>query len=88
MDWFQIFYSIGKQAYKLKLSKKCRIYDIFYIWLLKKNTTKKKQVDENGINLNAGNNIKIDKIERIWNNIVYIKESKSGYLLRYYSLVF
>ena len=43
---FWVLYLVGKQAYKLKLPKKWRIYDIFYISLLEQNTTKKEQVND------------------------------------------
>ena len=32
---FQVLYPVGKQAYKLELLKKWRIYDIFHVSLLK-----------------------------------------------------
>ncbi len=31
---FRVLYPVGKQAYKLELLKKWRIYDIFYVLLL------------------------------------------------------
>ena len=38
---FWVLYPIGKQAYKLKLPKKWKIYDIFYLSLLDQDITKK-----------------------------------------------
>ena len=38
---FQVLYLVGKQAYKLKLLKKKKIYKIFYISLLEEDLTKK-----------------------------------------------
>ena len=32
---FRVLYPVGKQAYKLELSKKWRIYDLFHVSLLK-----------------------------------------------------
>ena len=32
---FQVLHSVGKQIYKLELSKKWRIYDVFHMSLLK-----------------------------------------------------
>ena len=42
---FQILHPVGKQAYKLKLPKKWRIYKVFHVSLLKQDTTKKGQVN-------------------------------------------
>ena len=44
---FQVLYLVGKQAYKLKLPKKWKIYNTFYILLLEQDTTRKGKVDEN-----------------------------------------
>ena len=55
-----------KQVYKLKLLKKQRIYNVFYILMLKHNISKKKQVDKNIIRLNFKvNNSKKYKVEAI-----------------------
>ena len=32
---FRVLHPVGKQAYKLELPKKCKIYDIFHMSLLK-----------------------------------------------------
>ena len=37
---------VGKQAYKLKLPKKWRIYDVFHIFLLEQHNPKKGQVND------------------------------------------
>ena len=59
--------------------------------LLKQNTTKKEQVDKNVIELAKldPNDNKSDeyKMKAIYNNAVYIKKSKSGYLSKLYYLV-
>ena len=56
--------------------------------LLKQNTIKKKQVDENNvIELNTGNNSNEYKLEIIYNSTVYIIKLAS-YLLELYYLIF
>lgn len=44
---FQVFYLVDKEDYKLKLLKKWKINDVFYMSLLKQNTTKERQADKN-----------------------------------------
>ena len=39
---FRVLYPVGKQAYKLKLLKRWRMYNVFHVSLLKQNTTKKE----------------------------------------------
>ena len=79
---------IEKQAYKLKLLKKWRIYDVFHMLLLEQNTTKKRQVYENVTELNTGNeNSREYKIEAICNSTVYAREL-AGHLPEFYYLVF
>ena len=46
---FRVFHAVGKQAYKLELPTKWKIYDIFYVLLLKQDTTKKKQVNNKAL---------------------------------------
>lgn len=43
---FQNFHLLNKEIYKLELPVKWKIYDDFYVSLLKQNITKKKQVNE------------------------------------------
>ena len=45
-DLFWVLYPVGKQVYKLKLPKKWRIHDVFYVFLLEQDTTKKGQVND------------------------------------------
>ena len=40
-----MLHSVGKQAYKLKLPKKWKIHNVFHIFLLKQDITKKEQVN-------------------------------------------
>ena len=58
------------------------------MWLLKQNTTRKKQVDKNATKLNTGKDSIKYKIKAIWDSADYTKESKSGYLAKVYHLVF
>ena len=43
---FRVLYPVGKQAYKLELSKKWKIHDIFHVSLLEQDTTRKGRVDK------------------------------------------
>ena len=49
-----MLYTAGKQVYKLELSKKWRIHNVFHVSLLEQDTTRKRRVDENVAELNAG----------------------------------
>ena len=46
LSLFQVLHPVGKQASKLKLLKKWKIYNIFHVFLLEQNTTKKRQVND------------------------------------------
>ena len=51
---------------------------MFHIWLLEKNTTKKGRVSEEVPKLDVGNKgSEKYKVEAIWDNAVYARESKS-----------
>ena len=80
---------IEKQAYKLELYRKWRIYDVFHISLLKQDTTRKRRVDKNDMaELDADDNESGEyKVEAIQNSAVYARESESGYLSELYYLV-
>ena len=80
-----MLYIIDKQAYKLELPKKWKIYNIFYLSLLEQNSTRKEQVDKIVTEYKANNSNKY-KIEAIWDSIVYANKTK-GYLLGLYYLV-
>ena len=43
---FQVLHAVEKQVYKLELSTKWKIHNIFYVSLLKQDTTRKGQVDK------------------------------------------
>lgn len=83
-----MFNLIEKQAYKLKLLRKQKIYNVFYIPLLEQNITKNGQVDKNNmIELDASDNKSGNyKIKSIWDSIIYAKISKSEHLLGLYYL--
>ena len=86
---FRVFYLVEKQAYKLKLPEKWRIYNIFYMSLLKQDTTRKKRIDKNNANkLDACDNKGGEyKVEAIWDSAIYARES-TEHLLGLYYLVF
>ena len=85
---FRVLHLVGKQTYKLKLPKKWKIHDVFYISLLEQNTTKKGQVNDIQLDFEfeAGNN-KEYKINDIQDSAIYAKESTTSQLLRIYYLV-
>ena len=73
---FWILHPVEKQAYKLKLPKKYRFYNVFHVSLLEQNTIKKGQVDNNITKLDTGDNdSKMYKVGAIWDNAIYAKES-------------
>ena len=78
---FQVLHPVGKQAYKLKLPKKWRVHDVFYISLLEQDITKKRRVSEEVPELDKGNKDSEEyKVEAIWDSAVYANESESGHL--------
>lgn len=68
---------LEKQAYKLELLRKDKIYDVFYMSLLEWHTTKKEWVDANdATKLDAGhNNSREYKMKAICNSVVCTKKS-------------
>ncbi len=85
---FRVLYPIGKQAYKLELPKKWRIYDVFHVSLLEQNTTRKGRVDETTSRLKFKSNGDGEEyeVEAICNSAVYARESE-GHLPSFYYLV-
>ena len=77
--FFWVLHLVGKQAYKLKLPKKWKIYDVFYVLLLEQDTTKKGQVNDMQLKFEAGNNKKY-KFDGIWNSAIYAKKLTTGLL--------
>ena len=88
LDLFRILYLVGKQAYKLELPKKWRIYNVFHISLLEQDITKKGQVNNTQLDFEfkASDN-KEYEINSIWDSAVYPKESITGQLLGLYYLI-
>ncbi len=73
---FRVFHIVGKQVYKLELSKKWKIHDVFHMSLLKHDTTRKGRVDkalpepEKEYDFEAGD-IKKYEVEAITDSAVY-----------------
>ena len=86
---FWVFYLVGKQAYKLELSRKWRIHNVFHVSLLEQDTTRKRRVDKNNARkLDAsGNKGNKYEVEAICNSAVYARKSKLGYLLELHYLI-
>ena len=87
LNLFQILHPVGKQAYKLKLPKKWKIHNVFYISLLEQNTTKKGRVIDMQLDFKfeVGNG-KEYEVDGIQNSAVYAREL-AGQLPRLYYLV-
>ena len=81
-----VTHPVGKQAYKLTLSKKWKIYNVFYMSLLEHDTTRKERVKK-VLELNIDNEGRKDyEVEAIWDSAVYARELK-GHLPGLYYLV-
>lgn len=86
--FFRVLHLVSKQAYKLKLSKKWKIYDVFHILLLEQDKTRKTQIDKNATQLEfKPNDNEKYKVKGIRDNAVYVKILKADYLLKIYYLV-
>ena len=86
---FRVLHPVGKQAYKLELPRKWRIYDVFHVSLLEQDTTRKGRVDKNATELaklDAGEDSGEYEVEAICDSAVYARESV-GHLPRLYYLV-
>ena len=87
---FRVLHPVGKQAYKLELPRKWRIHDVSHMLLLDQDTTRKGRVNEKvrQMEFDAGDNESEEyKMEAIWDNAVYARESESGHLPCLYYLV-
>ena len=74
LDPFWVLNPVGKQAYKLELSKKWKIHNVILISLLEEYITKKGQVNDMQLEFEAGDN-KESEVKGIWDSVVYTKES-------------
>ena len=86
---FRVLHPVGKQVYKLKLPKKWRIHDVFYVSLLEQDTTKKGQVNDTQLDFKFEAGDDKDKeyeVDGIRDSAVYAKES-AGQLPGLYYLV-
>lgn len=88
LRFFRVLHPVGKQTYKLELLKKYKIQDVFYISVLEHNITKKGQIDKSvATQLEfESNNDKENKLEVIWDSVVYEKKSEFGHLPGLYYL--
>ena len=83
-----MLYSIGKQAYKLKLPKKWRVYNVLHVLLLEHDTTKKGRVSEKVPKLDTGDKDSEEyKLGAIWDSAIYGNKLESGHLPGFYYLI-
>ena len=67
-----------KQAYKLELPTKWKIYDVFHMSLLEQDNTRKERVGEKMTELDfEPGNSKEYKVEAIWDSTVYMRVLES-----------
>ena len=52
---FQVLHPVGKQTHKLKLPKRWKIHNVFYVLLLEYDITKKERVNKQMTELETGN---------------------------------
>ena len=78
-----MLHPVDKQAYKLILPKKWRVYNVFYVLLLKQNITKKRRVNDMQLEVEAGDNKKYE-VDGIWDSAVYTRESARQLPMLYY----
>ena len=83
---FRVLHPVGKQAYKLELPKKWRIYNVFHVSLLEQDSTKKGRVNDMQLEFEAGDN-KEYEVDGIRESAVYARESATEQLPRLYYLV-
>lgn len=55
-ELFQVLHLVKKPVYKLTFVKKLTIHDIFHVLLLKKDTIKKEQINDNVSQISFDNN--------------------------------
>ena len=83
---FWVLHPVGKQAYKLELSRKWRIHNIFHVSLLEQDTTRKERVKKVS-ELDAGDNSEEYKVEAIRDSAVHANKLESGHLPGLYYLI-
>ena len=81
---FRMLHPVGKQAYKLELPKKWKIYDVFHVSLLEQDTIRKGR-EFSMPEFEPGDNKKYE-VEAIRDSAVYAKEA-NRYLPGLYYLV-
>ena len=87
---FQVLQPVDSQAYKLELLKQWKIHDVFYMFLLEQDTTRKGRVDEKTaeqLEFETGGNNEEYEVEGIRDSAVYARESEAGHLPGLYYLV-
>ena len=85
---FQVLHLVSKQACKLELPKKWRVYDVFHVSLLEQDTIRKGRVSKEVPELDVGNKDSEEyEVEAIWDSVVYANESESDYLPGLYYLI-
>ena len=85
---FQVLHPVGKQAYKLKLPKRWRMHNVFYVLLREQDTIRKERVDKWMMELELKtSNSEEYKVEGIQNNGVYASKSDSVQLPDLYYLI-
>ena len=84
---FWVLYPVSKQAYKLKLSKRWKIHNVFHVLLLEQDITKKRWVDKKitKLEFEAGGSDKYE-VEAIWDSAIYANKAE-GYLPSFYYLI-
>lgn len=82
---FQVLHTIKTRAYKLKLPKKCKIHNVFYISLLEQDTIRKEQIIEKVAELDASNSEEYE-VEAIRNTEVNARKSEGHFLPVFYYL--
>ena len=78
---FRVLHPVEKQAYKLELPRKWRIYDVFHVSLLEQDTTRKGWVKEEvrQMEFDAGDdNGREYKVKVIRHSAVYARKKESG----------
>ena len=87
---FRVLYFVGKQVYKLELTREWRIHDVFYMSLLEQDITRKRRVDKEVRQIEfdkSDDESEKYKVETIRGSAVYTRESETGHLPGLYFLV-